>query len=103
MAFYVFAAHVARRGQNTIAGDPFYSWNLCDHLAGLPERTKFVKLDSLGADLAALGLVVELPRLLESHRRPWQDYFDAGLVATVEPWAGPDCERFGFYAASVRF
>jgi len=65
MAFYVFAAHVGRRDPKTIAGDPFYGWNLCDHLAQLPERTKFVKLESLSEDLGAEGLTVELPRLLE--------------------------------------
>jgi hypothetical protein len=97
MAFYIFAAHVGRRDTNTIAGDPMYGWNLCDYLAGVPERTKFVKLESLREDLAALGILIDkLPHELASHRRPWREYYDAGLVATVEPWARPDCERFGY-------
>lgn len=96
MAFYIFAAHVGRRDAKTVAGDPLYGWNLCDHLAHVPERTKFVKLESLAAELAQAGIAVELPRLLESHRRPWPAYYDTGLLATVEPWARPDCERFGY-------
>ena len=97
MAFYIFAAHVGRRDSNTIAGDPMYGWNLTDHLAGMPDRTKFVKLESLREDLAALGIAIDhVPHELKSQRKPWQKYYDAGLLAMVEPWAGPDCERFGY-------
>jgi len=97
MAFYMFAAHVGRRDPNTVAGDPMYGWNLYNHLAGVPKRTKYVRLESLREDLAALGIALDkLPHELASQRRPWQDYYDDGLLATVELWAKPDCERFGY-------
>lgn len=44
-----------------------------DRILAKPERTKFVKLGSLVSDLAPQGIQVDLPHLLMSHRRPWQD------------------------------
>jgi hypothetical protein len=38
MAFQIFAAHVARRDQGTIAADPFYGWRRLG-LAGIPINT----------------------------------------------------------------
>jgi hypothetical protein len=56
-----------------------------------------LKCESLADDLAGVGLPVDAKhRHNTSFRRPWQDYYDAGLLATVEPWARPDIERFGY-------
>jgi hypothetical protein len=31
-----------------------------------------------------------------SGRAPWASCYDKALLATVEAWARPDCERFGY-------
>jgi hypothetical protein len=97
MAFYVFAAHIGRRDLGTIAGDPFFGWNLCDHLKGLAEL-RLVKYEQLEGDLAAAELPIPpLPWLgRTSGRDEWPNYYDAATLACVEPWARPDCERFGY-------
>jgi hypothetical protein len=97
MAFYIFAAHVGRRDLGTIAADPFFGWNLCDHLQNAAEP-RLVKYETLCEDLAAAELPIDgLPWLGKtSGRDKWPQYYDAATLAVVEEWARPDCERFGY-------
>lgn len=98
-SFWFFANQVGRGEQR----DPFFAWNQCRHLEGVPlagERAATVlRLENLAAGLAELGLSIdpaELPHLDRAHRSPWPRYYDASLLAIVRDWARPDCERFGY-------
>lgn len=97
MAFYIFAAHVGRQDAGTVAGDPFFGWNLCRHLEQLEGATP-IRYEELAADLERVGLPVEgLPWLGKtSGRKKWPAYYDAATLAAAEPWARPDCERFDY-------
>lgn len=61
-----------------------------------------LRLENLSDDLTSHGIsLAELPHVNRSIRRPWPAYFGEGggrdsLLAIVEPWARPDCERFGY-------
>lgn len=99
MAFYTFAAHVGRGDVGTVAGDPFYGWNLTKHLEGMAPEFSLLRYESLRQDLEAAGLPVgeELQVVGKSNGRgPWRAYYDAAILAAVEAWARPDCERLGY-------
>ncbi len=97
MAFWEFANRIAR--DNRVSGfpvDALYCWPQSKHLGTLAPDG-LLRTESLTEDLASHGIEVTLPRENTSHRRPWGAYFDTGLLATVEPWAEDDRQRFGYH------
>ena len=96
MAFWEFVNRVVRDRRVTgFPVDAMYCLTQAQHLNGIT-TDGLLRCESLEADLVTHGIDVRLTRENTSHRRPWRDYFDAGLLATVQPWAAPDCERFGY-------
>ena len=77
---------------------PMYAWNLSRWLADV-ESDGVLRAETLMADLAAHGIERqhELPRLNQSYRG--QDYgafYTPELLERAQPWALPDCDRFGY-------
>lgn len=68
-----------------------------------PLTPEFLHVETLAADLAAAGIdIKDLPHVNKSPvRKHWSFYFGTGgqqqsLLAVIEDWAKPDCERFGY-------
>jgi hypothetical protein len=91
-----FAEFAARVGSGNEPA-PLYGWNLSTWLEGVP-FDGVLRVESLLSDLQATGLAVDrLPLLNRSFRH--QDYaafYTPEILTTVERWARPDIERFGY-------
>lgn len=76
--------------------EPFYGWNLCQWL-GPGSGETVLRVESLEADLAAIGIGATVPRMNSGfYRKPWQGFYNSELLDMVKTWAAPDCERYGY-------
>ena len=93
--FGVFCRMVAEGAQ-----EPFYAWNLCQWLPD--DGATIIRVESLAADLATIGIPAEVPRSNASfYRQPWEQFYNPDLLDIVADWAKPDCDRFGYLAGQV--